>query len=681
MSKKREATSNTSDSVTTENTKNGEILGESEELYRNMIELSPDAIVAANLKGTILLCNSAAAKMSGYSKNEMVGKHFSRVGIVRFSAAPKYLKIFTSTRRQKIPEPLELRFYRKDKTIVWTEILVGWLKVGSRTIAQATIRDITERKKMTEELAKSEARYRSLVEEAGVSIARTDAEGRLSFVNNALCQVIGYSKQELMGKPFFDLLHLDDKKKVLALFKQAFNHPQDNLNLEFRVVHKEGHTLHMSSRPTRLEYEGKIVGFNIIVEDITERKRAEEALRESEERYRTLVENATDFIYMIDAEDRILSLNQAAAKLLGRESEELIGKKVFNMFPKDMATRFSKEFRLAFKAGKTIMASDKLEAAGQKIWVSTSLSPIRNEDNEVVAVMGVTRDITEQKRMETELQEKNEQLDAQNEALRLQSEELMAQQQELMEKTEEVARANQLKSEFLANMSHELRTPLNTIIGFSQLMLDGVPGAVNKEQQQCLSDVLDSSRHLLSLINEVLNLSKIESGRTELKQEALPLKEVVTSLARSMIPILRPRKQSLDVDIEEGLSPLYADKGKLVQVLRNLVANSSNFTPDGGKLKIKATSEDGWCQVSVIDNGAGIKAEDKERIFEPFCQLDYNLVRGKGGTGLGLAVVRQIIEKHGGQVWVEGDYGQGSQFTFTLPLVTKDTTPKEGNQP
>jgi signal transduction histidine kinase len=346
------------------------------------------------------------------------------------------------------------------------------------------------------------------------------------------------------------------------------------------------------------------------------------------------------------------------------------------MFPKDMATRFSKEFRLAFKAGKTIMASDKLEAVGQKIWVSTSLSPIRNEDNEVVAVMGVTRDITEQKRMETELQEKNEQLDAQNEALRLQSEELMAQQQELMEKTEEVARANQLKSEFLANMSHELRTPLNTIIGFSQLMLDGVPGAVNKEQQQCLSDVLDSSRHLLSLINEVLDLSKIESGRTELKQEALPLKEVVTSLARSMIPILRPRKQSLDVDIEEGLSPLYADKGKLVQVLRNLAANSSNFTPDGGKLKIKATSEDGWCQVSVIDNGAGIKAEDKERIFEPFCQLDYNLVRGKGGTGLGLAVVRQIIEKHGGQVWVESDYGQGSQFTFTLPLATKDTTPR-----
>jgi PAS domain S-box-containing protein len=152
MLKKRQAVSNAHNSVTAQNTKNGEILGESEELYRNMIELSPDAIVVADLKGTILLCNSAATKMSGYSKDEMVGKHFSRIGIVRFIDAPKYLKIFTSTRGQKIPKPLELRFYRKDKTTIWTEILVGWLKIGSKMIAQATIRDITEHKQMEQEI-------------------------------------------------------------------------------------------------------------------------------------------------------------------------------------------------------------------------------------------------------------------------------------------------------------------------------------------------------------------------------------------------------------------------------------------------------------------------------------------------------------------------------------------------
>ncbi len=689
VSKKRETISNAPSSVTTENTESGGILGASEQLYRNMIELSPDAIVAADLKGMILLCNGAATKISGYSKNEMVGKHFSEIGIIRFVDAPKYLKIFTSIRRHKITKPTELRFYRKDGTVIWTEILVGWLRVGNKTIAQSTIRDITERKRLEkeiqkknkqlkaneEELARSEARYRSLVNNVTLGILRSTPgpPGKILEVNPAFEEITGYSRDELLAMDIEELyVHCEERQALMEELASA----KGAVTWELHWRKNDGSEIVVLGKIFTVRDEvGRVLHFDSILEDITERKRAEEALRESEEKYRTLVENATDLIYMIDADDRILSLNQSAARFLGKEPGEVIGKKVFDMFPKEMAARFSREFRLAFKTGRTLMADSKIGVGGREMWASTSLSPIRNDNNEVVAVMGVSRDVTEQKRMERELQEKNEQLDAQNEALRLQSEEMMAQQQELMEKTEEVARANQLKSEFLANMSHELRTPLNTIIGFSQLMLDRVPGPVNKEQQQCLSDVLDSSRHLLNLINEVLDLSKIESGRIELKQETLALTEVVESLTRSMTPILEPRKQSLDVEIEEGLSPIYADKGKLGQVLRNLVANSSNFTPDGGKLKIEATSDDGWCRVSVIDNGSGIKTEDKERIFEPFCQLDYTPIRGKGGTGLGLAVVKQIIEKHGGRVWVESDYGQGSQFTFTLPLATKDTPP------
>jgi PAS domain S-box-containing protein len=165
MSKKRETISNAPSSVTTENTESGGILGASEELYRNMIELSPDAIVAADLKGMILLCNGAATKMSGYSKNEMVGKHFSKIGIVRFIDVPKYLKIFTSIRRHKIPKPIELRFYRKDGTVIWTEILVGWLRVGNKTVAQSTIRDITERKRLEKEIQKKNEQLKANEEE------------------------------------------------------------------------------------------------------------------------------------------------------------------------------------------------------------------------------------------------------------------------------------------------------------------------------------------------------------------------------------------------------------------------------------------------------------------------------------------------------------------------------------
>jgi signal transduction histidine kinase len=290
------------------------------------------------------------------------------------------------------------------------------------------------------------------------------------------------------------------------------------------------------------------------------------------------------------------------------------------------------------------------------------------------------QDITERKLAEKELQEKNEQLDAQNEELQSQAEELMAQRQELIEKTREVEKANRLKSEFLANMSHELRTPLNVINGFSELMLDGIPGETNDEQRQCLDDILNASKHLLNLINEVLDLSKIESGKVELELKNIVLTETIASVTRTMMSILTPRKQSLDVEVEKGLPPVHADEAKLEQVLLNLVDNSSKFTPDGGKLKIEAVREGEWCRVSVIDNGIGINKKEQERIFEPFRQLDNPLTKEKIGTGLGLTLVKQIVERYGGRIWVESEYGKGSRFTFTLPLVTRDIHPQGGNR-
>ena len=275
------------------------------------------------------------------------------------------------------------------------------------------------------------------------------------------------------------------------------------------------------------------------------------------------------------------------------------------------------------------------------------MSNLANTINRMIEALEQSRNV---------LQEKNAQLDARNQAL--------------IEKTEEAERATQAKSEFLAHVSHELRTPLNVIIGFSELMIDGSTGEVNDKQRQCLNDVLDSSHHLLSLINGVLDLSKIESGKMEINLEDITLDKVIEPLTRTIMPILTPRQQSLDVEIEEGLPPVRADKAKLKQVLFNLLSNAAWFTPDGGKLKIEASRKGDWCQVSVIDSGIGIKKEDQERIFEPFCQLDNPPTREKGGTGLGLTLVKQIIEKHGGQVRVESEYGKGSCFVFTLPLAT-----------
>jgi len=245
-------------------------------------------------------------------------------------------------------------------------------------------------------------------------------------------------------------------------------------------------------------------------------------------------------------------------------------------------------------------------------------------------------------------------------------------EREVIKKTTEVKIATQAKSDFLSHMSHELRTPLNIIIGFSELMTDEAMGKINDKQRECLSDILDSSQHLLNLINGVLDLSKIEEGKMEIKLENIALSKLIEPLTRTMMPILTPRKQSLTVEIENDLPPVHADKAKLKQVFLNLLSNATWFSPDGGRLKIEAVRKGDWCQVSVIDNGTGIKKEDQERIFEPFCQLDNPPTREKGGTGLGLTLVKRIIEKHGGRIRVESEYGKGSQFIFTLPLATAD---------
>jgi len=242
----------------------------------------------------------------------------------------------------------------------------------------------------------------------------------------------------------------------------------------------------------------------------------------------------------------------------------------------------------------------------------------------------------------------------------------------LFEANEELMQATQAKSEFLAHMSHELRTPLNVIIGFSELLLDEVPGKINEEQRRCLNDVLSGGNNLLNLINDILDLSKIESGKMELSLRNFSLSGMIEALRNVMLPILTPRNQSLDIALEEGLPQVYADKAKVRQVLLNLLSNSTKFTPDGGKLKIEAAREDEWCRVSVIDNGIGIKPENQEKIFVEFCQIESPLTEEKGGTGLGLAIARQIVERHGGRIWVDSDYSQGSRFTFTLPLAKTD---------
>jgi signal transduction histidine kinase len=227
--------------------------------------------------------------------------------------------------------------------------------------------------------------------------------------------------------------------------------------------------------------------------------------------------------------------------------------------------------------------------------------------------------------------------------------------------------ANRHKSEFLANMSHELRTPLNAVLGYAELIQDGIYGEVSKKMQGVLERIQQNGRHLLGLINDVLDLSKIEAGQLTLSPVDYSMRELVLDVVSATEALASEKKLALEVDVPADLPHGRGDERRLTQVLMNLVSNAIKFT-EAGSVSIGANVEDGSFLVTVSDTGVGIAPEDRERIFEEFQQVDSSSTRKKGGTGLGLAIARRIVELHGGRIWVESTPGQGSTFAFTLPL-------------
>jgi signal transduction histidine kinase len=239
---------------------------------------------------------------------------------------------------------------------------------------------------------------------------------------------------------------------------------------------------------------------------------------------------------------------------------------------------------------------------------------------------------------------------------------------ELAQKSRELEAASRHKSEFLANMSHELRTPLNSVIGFSEVLRDRMFGDLNPKQTQYVEVILASGRHLLTLINDILDLSKIEAGRMELELATFDLPLAIQNALTLVSDRAARQGITLATSLDQRLGPLTADERKLKQILLNLLANAVKFTPEGGRVEVAASPSDGQVEISVTDTGIGIAEEDQGAIFEEFRQVGASENRPREGTGLGLPLAKRFVELHGGRIWVESKVGRGSTFTFTIPL-------------
>ncbi|NNM58742.1 MAG: PAS domain S-box protein [Legionellales bacterium] len=367
-------------------------------------------------------------------------------------------------------------------------------------------------------------------------------------------------------------------------------------------------------------------------------------------RLSAVLEAMPDSLVIIDDKARIVLVNRQTEKLFGYERTELLGSFIEQLMPERFRDRHQQHRNHYISEPRTRpmgagLALYGLHKNGQEFPVEISLSPLKTDEGTLI--LAAVRDISTQKQLEEALRAKNVELEEQN---------------------RRAQEANRLKSEFLANMSHELRTPLNGIIGFTELMHDEKVGSVSVEHKEYLGDILTSARHLLQLINDVLDLAKVEAGKMDFYPESVEPAKLVAEISDILRTMIAKKKMQLETTVDPQLGTLLIDPAKLKQVLYNYLSNAIKFTPDGGQIKIRIMPQgDENFLLEVHDTGAGIKKSDFNKLFVEFQQLDASVSKKHQGTGLGLALTRRIVEAQGGEVGVKSKVGQGSIFYAILP--------------
>ena len=393
--------------------------------------------------------------------------------------------------------------------------------------------------------------------------------------------------------------------------------------------------------------------------DIAQRRRTEQLLQESEDRHRKLFDNNPHPTWVFDRETlRFLAVNDAAVRKYGYSSDEFLKMTIKDIRPPEDVPALLESVGSVRDGNENVGIWRHRRKDGTNIDVEITSYALSFADRAAEVVVAV--DVTQRKRDEAEKRKFIDKLAASNQELEL--------------RNREVERATRLKSKFLASMSHELRTPLNAIVGFSDLLADGIPGELNAKQKRFVNHIKQGSAHLLQLINDILDLSKIEAGQLELRCEDFQLKDALPEV----LSTIRPLAMIKNIQVQQKLKTdllVYADRVRFKQILYNLLSNAVKFTPKDGRIDIDCVEKGNEVWMSVTDTGIGIRAEDQAVVFEEFRQVEGNTATANEGTGLGLAITKRLVEQQGGKISLESEPGKGSRFTFTLPLGSR-TSPK-----
>jgi PAS domain S-box-containing protein len=523
--------------------------------------------------------------------------------------------------------------------------------------------------------------HRLLVERVSdYAIFALDPRGNILTWNAGAERLTGYRPEEAIGKHFSIFYPPEDlaagkPARDLQIAAKAGRVDDD----EWRV-RKDGTRFWANVLLAALRDDnGHLIGFAKITRDLSERRRSEKAMRDSEERFRLLVQSVRDYaIFMLDPSGHIATWNDGAERIKSYRAEEIIGKH-FSIFypPEDIAAeKPARELAIAIAEGKYEEEGWRLRKDGSRFWASVLITAVRAPDGHLAGFAKVTRDLSERRAAEERALQNARRLAAEEARrdsaehsageLRTLAEQLRAQALELERRSGEAERANRVKSEFLAAMSHELRTPLNAIGGYAQLMELGLGGPVTGEQHEQLRRIQQSQQHLLGIINDLLNFTRLEAGHVQYDIGPVMLADVLQNVAAMIAPQSRAKRLYLEVVECPPEIIGRGDRIKIEQILLNLLSNAVKFTPNGGHVTLSC-GEDGdsvWLRVS--DTGVGIPADEHETIFAPFVQVGRSLASPKEGTGLGLSISRDLARAMGGDLTVASEERKGATFTLTL---------------
>ncbi len=642
-----------------------------------MIESMPGIIYFYDEHGRFLRWNRNFETVSGYSGNEIAGMH----PLDFFSPANReLLKARIAEVFANGDSCVEAPFLTKDgRTLPYFLTGRRVLFNGQPCLVGMGI-DITARTQAEKQLRELRARLEVVVENLREGLIISNAGKDLVHWNAAALRMYGYTTQEQARAHLSDFARLFELStldgRVLPPdqwpFARVFR-GETVSGLELRIRRLSGDWERIFSYAgTHVRYgDNQTLAF-LTVQDITERKQAEVRLAESERKYRELVEFANSIILRWNSEGRVTLINEFGQRFFGYTAEDLVGRHVVGTIVPESESSGRDLERLMENICSNPKAfeqnvNENMRRNGERVWISWTNRIVLDPQGRVQEILSIGTDITEKRKAELALKVLNQTLEL----------EVATRTSELRTALVRAEAADRIKSAFLATMSHELRTPLNSIIGFTGILLQSLAGPLNAEQSKQLGMVRNSARHLLALINDVLDLSKIEAGQLEVHAEPFPLREAIDQVAALVGPLAEKKGLALSVIAPPELGELMSDRRRIEQILLNLLNNAIKFT-DEGRVTLTAELIPAYqsspnapphpaVRLRVTDTGIGIKPEHLSALFQPFRQLDSGLARQHEGTGLGLVICRRLAGLLGGEICVTSEWGRGSEFTVTIP--------------